>query len=42
MIPRKEENALLEDDFSLFHKLNFDKIQKVLSNVVKLPDLKQK
>ena len=38
MRTKKEENALQEDNLKLFNNLNLYKIQKVLSNIVKLPD----
>ena len=38
MRTKGEENALQEDNLKLFNKLNLNKIQKVLSNIVKLPD----
>ena len=40
-MPRKEEKALQEEDIKLFNKMNLEKIQKVLSNVVKLPDVQR-
>ena len=38
MRTKKEENALQEDNLKLFNQLNLYKIQKILSNIVKLPD----
>ena len=38
MRTKKEENALEEDNLKLFNQLNLYKIQKILSNIVKLPD----
>ena len=38
MRTKREENALQEENLKLFHQLNLYKIQKILSNIVKLPD----
>ena len=38
MRTKEEENALEEENVKLFTQLNLRKIQKILSNIVKLPD----
>ena len=39
MRSKLEEGALSDENIKLFNKLNLWKIQKILSNIVKLPDL---
>ena len=38
MRTKEEENALDEENIKLFRQQNLRKIQKILSNIVKLPD----
>ena len=38
MISKREENALQEENLKLFQLLNLFQIQKILLNIVKLPD----
>ena len=38
MRTKEEENALEEENIKLFRQQNLGKIQKILSNIVKLPD----
>ena len=37
--PKQEEDAIEEEDYKLFNQLNKLKIQKILCNIVKLPDV---
>ena len=42
MRTKEEENALEEENMKLFRQENLQKIQKILSNIVKLPDYVRK